>query len=360
MRKKRYHVGLFVLLLVMLCGCELPGLGATDAGGGIVIAGGNTTERQILAEINAQMIRHYLPEEKTNIINNLGSTILIHQTLLGGQSNFSGVMYTGTSLTGEVGAPPTKDPEEAMVTVQKAYDERFHAKWYPSYGFENTYAFMVTREMANEHHLQKVSDLAPIAQDLNLGADTAWMEREGDGYKAFLETYDFTFKDVYPMEIGLVYSALQNHEMDVVLGYTTDGRISSYDLVVLEDDLKLFPPYEASPVVMNDLLQEKPALDWVVSKLIGQISTETMSNLNRLSDEEMIEPHVVAERFLTEHDYFEDVNRDQRPAELDAAQGEPTQAPRPQTSGMTLTRALEGQAVERLIYDPAQDQKGGK
>lgn len=317
MRKRHFLLGWCLALLVVLCGCELPGLGATNAGGGIVIAGGNTTERQILAEINAQMVAHYMPKEKTSIINNLGSTILIHQTLLGGQSNVSGVMYTGTSLTGEVGAPPTKDPAEAMATVQRAYDERFDAKWYPSYGFENTYAFMVTREMANTHHLEKVSDLAPLAAELNLGADTAWMEREGDGYRAFLETYDFDFKTVYPMEIGLVYSALQNHEMDVVLGYTTDGRITSYDLVVLEDDLHLFPPYEASPVVMNALLEEKPALDWVISKLIGQISTETMSNLNRQSDEEMIEPHVVAERFLESHDYFEDVNRDQRPAELD-------------------------------------------
>ncbi len=306
-------------LLVFLSGCELPGLGATSASGGMVVAGGNTSERQILSEIDKQMIEHYLPHETVNIINNLGSSILIHQTLMSGESNIAGVMYTGTSLTGELGLDPIKDPEEALQAVQKGYEKEYQAKWYPSYGFENTYAFMVTRATAEKYHLKTVSDLEPIAEELNVGADSAWMQREGDGYQAFLETYHCKFKGMFPMEIGLVYEAVKNGQMDVVLGYTTDGRIPSFDLVVLEDDRHFFPPYNASPVVMDTLLAERPEIDWILSKLIGQISTETMADLNRQSDEEMIEPAVVAQRFLKSHQYFEDVNADQTPEAVRSA-----------------------------------------
>lgn len=71
------------------------------------------------------------------------------------------------------------------------------------------------------------------------------------------EKYGFDFKRTRPMQIGLVYDALNTGKMDVVLGYTTDGRIASYDLVVLEDDLNFFPPYDASPLVTKSLIKKK-------------------------------------------------------------------------------------------------------
>ena len=80
------------------------------------------------------------------------------------------------------------------------------------------------------------------------------------------------------MQIGLVYDALNTGKMDVVLGYTTDGRIASYDLVVLEDDLNFFPPYDASPLVTKSLIKEKPYVDRAMNKLRGKISTEQMQN----------------------------------------------------------------------------------
>jgi osmoprotectant transport system substrate-binding protein len=269
----------------------------------IKIASVVTTEGQILAYMMKDMIEHYT-DEKVELINNLGSSTVLHQAMLNGDANVSSVRYTGTDLTGALQAEPMKDPEKALAFVQKAFDERFHQTFFDSYGFENTYAFMVTKETAEKYNLQKVSDLVGVAGDLEAGVDTSWMNREGDGYKAFVEAYGFDFSRTYPMQIGLVYDAVDTGELDVVLGYTTDGRISSYDLVVLEDDLNFFPPYDASPFADTTLLDGKPEVKDAIERLVGKISTETMQELNFLADNNLIEPAVVAEQFLIEHDYF--------------------------------------------------------
>ena len=186
--------------------------------------------------------------------------------------------------------------------------------WMPSYGFDNTYAFMVTESFANEHNLEKVSDLEALSDTVRAGIDTGWIDRDGDGYEAFKALYGFEFTTLLPMEIGLVYSALQSGDMDVVLGYSSDGRIDSYNLVILEDDLQLFPPYDASLVISNSLLKAHPELEAVLLKLEGSITPTDMQALNRKSDEMKVEPQMVAKEFLEENNYFE--NKTQIPLEL--------------------------------------------
>ncbi len=291
--------------LLMTAGCSLPGLGS-DVRSGIVVASSNYAERQIMSEMVAEMIRHYMPEVNVSLINNLGTSTLVHQSIMHGDANVAGCMYTGTSLTGELGREPITDPEKAFEEVVKGYREEFDTKWYPSFGFANTYAFMVTRDLAERENLQKVSDLERLKDDIRVGVDGHWVQREGDGYEAFKEVYGFSFKNINQMEIGLVYSAVHAGEMDVVLGYSTDGRINSYDLVLLEDDLRLFPPYDASPVATYDLLKKYPELDDVLMRLAGTIDSETMQKMNRMSDEDHMEPKVIAKQFLEQHNYFED------------------------------------------------------
>ncbi|CAM3672935.1 osmoprotectant ABC transporter substrate-binding protein [Erysipelothrix urinaevulpis] len=303
--KKIKKMMMILTLTLTLTACNLPGLGASTKSNDIVIAGGNTTERQILAEISLQMVTHYLPEVKTDIINNLGSTLLVLQSLTGKDSNISGAMYTGTSLTGELGQEPLKDPELALEKVVKGYYDKYDMIWFPSYGFENSYAFMVREDFAQEHNITTVSDLENLSPSLRAGVDTAWMNRQGDGYVDFKQLYGFDFKDVLPMEIGLVYDAVASKEMDIVLGYSTDGRIQANKLRVLVDDKQLFPPYDASPVLTKDLIQTYPELEQIFLKLSGEIDSDTMQKLNRRSDEMKIEPQVIATEFLEEHQYFE-------------------------------------------------------
>ena len=126
-RKNLYRV---LLLLAVLIGEALLPMWAerNTSEDDIVVAGGNTTERQILAEITAQMIRRHLPGVRVELLNNLGSTVLIRRALDNGDVNLSGAMYTGTSLTGELGLPMTTDPGEALDIVVREYERRYREK----------------------------------------------------------------------------------------------------------------------------------------------------------------------------------------------------------------------------------------
>lgn len=299
---------LLILLVLILSGCSLPGLGGSVSSNAIVIGSGNTTERQILSEIISQLIKEEMQDIDVEIINNLGSSVLIFQALRKENVNVSSAMYTGTSLLGELEMDPISDPVDTFETVVREYYERFDATWFPSYGFENTYAFMVTKEFAQLHNLTKISDLEPLADQLNVGVDGGWIDRPLDGYDELQDRYGFSFNQLFPMEIGLVYSALDTGQLQVALGYSTDGRIDAFDLVVLEDDRHHFPSYSVSPVVSNQLLERYPEIEKYLLKLEGEISVEKMQLMNRQSDELGDEPKEVATQFLLDNNYFRDKN----------------------------------------------------
>lgn len=305
MRQMKKLLALLVSLTV-LSGCSLPGLSSSSSDG-IAITSMTTTESQIVSHMSRLMIEHYSDGEiEPTMINNLGSSTIQHNALLSGDAQVSGVRYTGTELTGVLDKDPESDPDVALEQTQKAFDEDFDMKFYDSYGFDNTYAFMVTRETAEEYDLETTSDLADYTDEFAVGVDTSWFNRPGDGYPAFQEAYGFEFDNIRAMQISLVYEALNTGSLDLALGYTTDGRIPAYDLVVLEDDLQFFPPYDASPFATHEIIEEYPEIDDALSRLVGTVSTETMQNLNYRSDEEGIEPALVAEEFLEEHNYFEE------------------------------------------------------
>ena len=108
------------------------------------------------------------------------------------------------------------------------------------------------------------------------------------------------------MQVVVVYDALHADEMDIVLGYSTDGRIASYDLVVLEDDLQLFPPYDASPVATKEILEAYPELEAILLKLEDTLTDELMQAMNYEVDNDLVEAQTVAQTFLEENNYFED------------------------------------------------------
>lgn len=289
-------------VLLILSGCSFGNSGKGDA---IKIATVTTSESAIMGNMLKLIIEHYT-DENVEMINNLGSSVVVHQAMVNGDANISATRYTGTDLTGALGQEPVKDPEVAMETVQKLFEEDYNQTFFDSYGFANTYAFMVNKETAKKYNLKKVSDLRKVAGEMEAGVDTSWMNRPGDGYKSFVKAYGFDFKKVYPMQIGLVYDAVEAGKMDVVLGYTTDGRIASYDLVVLEDDLQFFPPYDCSPLAANELLENKPEVKAAIEKLIGKVSTDEMQKLNYEADNNLSEPLTVAKKFLEEHNYFDE------------------------------------------------------
>ncbi|WP_082687852.1 osmoprotectant ABC transporter substrate-binding lipoprotein OpuCC [Bacillus halotolerans] len=288
---------------MLLSGCSLPGLGGASQDT-IKVGAQSITESEILANMIAQLIEHDT-DLNTALVKNLGSNYVQHQAMLGGDIDISATRYSGTDLTSTLGMEAEKDPEKALNIVQKEFDKRFKYKRFDSYGFDNTYAFTVTKKFAEKEHVNTVSDLKKNTSEYKLGVDNAWLKRKGDGYKGFVSTYGFEFGTTYPMQIGLVYDAVKNEKMDAVLAYSTDGRIKAYDLKILEDDKQFFPPYDCSPVIPEKVLKEHPELEGIIDKLIGKIDTETMQELNYEVDGKLKEPSVVAKEFLEKHHYFD-------------------------------------------------------
>jgi osmoprotectant transport system substrate-binding protein len=291
------------LILLITSGCGFPGL-TSNSDDTIKIAAQNTSEQQIIAAIDAQMIEHYT-NLKVTTINNLGSANVSFNALKKGEADMSAARYDGTDLTTILNTVGSHNAKKDSEKVKKAFNDRFDMKYFPTYGFADTYAWMVTQKTAKEKNLNTVDDLRNYAPKMTVGIDQTWLNRKGDGYSDFKKIYGFSFGKVYPMQIGLVYDSLAAGKMDAVLGYSTDGRIGSYNLKLLKDDRQFFPPYYASPVATKKILKKHPELTPVLNKLAGKISVTTMQKLNYQVDNNLKEPEVVAKTFLQQHHYFE-------------------------------------------------------
>ena len=120
-----------------------------------------------------------------------------------------------------------------------------------------------------------------------------------DGYPAVCQDYGFSFPDEpQQMDVGLMYKAVSDGDVDVIDAFATDGRIKAFDLVVLRDDRNFFPPYQAAPLVRCDTLEKYPELKQTLDLLAGRLPDAVMQQLNYSVDEEGNKPRDVAVAFL--------------------------------------------------------------
>jgi len=135
-----------------------------------------------------------------------------------------------------------------------------------------------------------------FSHSFRAGFTAEFMERS-DGYPGLKKHYEFSM-DTVELDPGLMYQALRNKKVDVISGFTTDGRIKAYRFQVLDDDKHYFPPYYAAPVIRGEILRKFPILYDVFSKIEGKISNEIMSDLNFRVDHNKEDPAQVAKDFL--------------------------------------------------------------
>jgi len=250
----------------------------------IIVGSKNFTEQIILAELLAQQIESHTSLQVERRVN-LGGTLICQQALRAGQIDLY-VEYTGTALTVVLGESPSRDPAEVYTRVKKAYAERFGFELTEPLGFNNTFAMVVRGEDARRLNLHAISDIAPYAPRWRAGFGYEFMERP-DGFRGWAQTYHLRFAEPPRiMDLGLIYRALKEKQVDIVAGNSTDGVIEGLDLFVLEDDHHYFPPYQAVPVVRGESLQRHPELWSVLRALGGQISETEMRRLNYAVDGE--------------------------------------------------------------------------
>ncbi len=263
---------------LLLTGLLLSGGCKHDRPAKIVIGSKFFTEQIVLAELLAQHI-----EARTGITvdrkENLGGTLLVHQAMLAGQLDLY-VEYTGTALTAVLKEAPGGDSKQVFEKVKKEYADRFGLEVMGPLGFENTFAMVIRGDDANKLNIRKLSDLAELAPSWRAGVGYEFLERP-DGFNGLCQNYNLKF-GLKPrvMDLGLIYRALVDHQVDVVAGNSTDGLIDALGLVALEDDHHYFPPYDAAPIVRQAALAQFPGLRSALAEMAGKVSDSDMRRMN--------------------------------------------------------------------------------
>ncbi len=262
----------------------------------LVIGSKNFTEQVILGEMLAQHL-----EAKTGLRVErrfyLAGTYICHQALLAGRID-AYVEYTGTALTAILKQPAESDPGNVYDKVKREYASRFGLEVMDPLGFNNTFAIVIRGETARRLNLHTLSEAAPYAARWRPGFGYEFMERP-DGYQGLVRAYHLTFgQPPRIMDLGLLYRALLEKQVDLVAGNSTDGLIAARDLAILEDDKHYFPPYQAVPIVRRETLKRHPAIREALNELGGRISDVEMRRLNYAVDGEHRDLAEVVREFL--------------------------------------------------------------
>ena len=183
--------------------------------------------------------------------------------------------------------------------LRKEYQENYKMDWIGQYGFNNTYCVTVRGDVAREYGLVTTSDLAKVADKLVFGGNPDYLER-ADGFNKVCETYGLKFKDVKSIDIGVKYAAMENGDVDVINGYTTDAQLGAQDVLALEDDLKLQVNYFCSTVVRQDVLDACAGLEEALMLMDGILSDKEMAGLNAQVEVEGKDEAEVARAYLVE------------------------------------------------------------
>ncbi|HEY9853650.1 MAG TPA: glycine betaine ABC transporter substrate-binding protein [Leptolyngbyaceae cyanobacterium] len=262
----------------------------------IVIGSKNFTEQRILGELLAQKI-----ESNTNLKVerrfDLGGTFVCHQAITAGKID-TYVEYTGTAFTAILKNEPINDADKVYQKVKRDYEQSFNITWLPPLGFNNTFAMIIRGEDSRKLKVNTISQAAKFAPSWRAGFGYEFTERK-DGLPGLSQTYGLRFEQTPKvMDLGLMYRALKENQVDIVAGNSTDGVIDRFDLVVLKDDRLFFPPYQAAPVIRQEVLQKHPELQQALSQLAGVLSDREMRNLNYQVDGEGKNVKQVVQSFL--------------------------------------------------------------
>jgi glycine betaine/choline ABC-type transport system substrate-binding protein len=277
-------------LSLLLTGC---------AGGppSVAVGSKNFSEQVILGEIVAQLLESRGVAVTRRL--NLGGSFICHRAILAGDLDVY-VEYTGTALTAILHEPVDHDPKAVYRKVSEAYRSQFGLEWSAPLGFNNTFAIAMRPERAGRLGIRAISDLKRHQDSLRPGFGHEFLERQ-DGFRGLVAVYGLEF--AHPprgIELGLIYRALMEDEVDFVAGNVTDGLIDKFGLTVLEDDRAFFPPYDAAAVYRPETARAVPAFAETLRLLEGAIDGPAMRRLNRRVDEEGVSVPEVVRSFLAE------------------------------------------------------------
>jgi osmoprotectant transport system permease protein len=301
-RLKKALLGASFLILVFFVGSSIFKEYVNNKSESVVIASKNFTEQYILAELMAQLI-----EGKTHlkVIRkfNLGATDIVHQALLKGDVDLY-PEYSGTAYMTVLKEPLNVKSASILQKVRSGYKEKFNLLWLEPFGFSNSQSLALKKDFAQKHQIYSLSDLNRISNDLKIAAPPEFLKRE-DGFPGLSKVYGLTFKKIMQVDPNLMYSAIENHKVDVIAAFTTDGKLQKHHLVTLKDDKEFYPPYHAAPVIREAVLKSHPEIGQALAPILGFINEEKMRDLNYLVDVEGFSPAEAARQFLVKFHFIQ-------------------------------------------------------
>ncbi len=296
------------IICLPLAVCAVGAAGYVKTRADVVIGSKNFSEQFILGHMMALVI-----EDQTDLTVDrrfcLGGTMICHGALINGDIDLY-PEYTGTALIAILGGEPSADPAEVYQRVSREYQRLYDAQWLTPFGMNNTYAIAVREKDATRHGWKTISDLESSAAELRAGFTAEFSERP-DGYPGLRKAYGFQFGEVLDIEPGLMYEAIAAGDVDVITAFATDGHIVEYNLTLLVDDRRFFPPYYAAPVIRSRTLQEYPGLRKALSTLGETLDLATMRELNfkAVREAQRRSPREVAREFLISRGLLDAENR---------------------------------------------------
>ncbi|CYU00215.1 ABC transporter permease/substrate-binding protein [Streptococcus suis] len=263
----------------------------------LVIAGKLGAEPEILINMYKLLIEDRT-DIKVEIKPNFGKTSFLYEALKSGSIDIY-PEYTGTITSTLLKNSPTDlstNPEEVYTYAKEAILEQDGLMYLAPMAFQNTYALAVTGDYAQKNGIEKISDLAKVQQTAVAGFSLEFNDRE-DGNIGLKNLYNLQL-NVKTMEPALRYEAIKNGDVQIVEAFSTDSKVVTYKLKILEDDKQLFPPYQAAPLLTKETLEKYPELEQVLGALAGKISTEEMTQMNYAVDVEGKSAEQVAREYL--------------------------------------------------------------
>lgn len=263
----------------------------------LTVGSKNFTEQILLGEIVAQQLERRLGGKVERKLD-LGGTLLAQQALRNGEIDLY-PEYTGTALTAVLKLPPSSDPAAVLQRVRGAYRQRWRLEWLDPLGFDNTFAIVVRGPQARAERIESLSDAARRKQGWTLGVGYEFLQRP-DGLAGLLATYHLPLAGrPKSMDLGLLYRALEQNQVDMAAASETDGMLSVLDVQVLRDDRHYFPPYQAALVVREESLAAHPGLRAALDQLSGKLSAASMRELNYQVDGKHRQAAAVAREWLS-------------------------------------------------------------
>jgi osmoprotectant transport system substrate-binding protein len=292
-------ISLPVRLLTLLCFGHLLSTGGCDRGDTIVVGAKAFTEGYLLGHMAVELLESegYDVEEQFGV-----ASAAMRKALESGQIDLY-YEYTGTAYTVYAGGKDVGVMSDSARVLQavRHYDSSGHdLRWLAPLPFNNTYTLLMKPERAaGISTLGQLAAALDSGRSLSIAVDGEFNERP-DGMKALAARYGMPTSTVRTLDAGLAWQALSEGEVDVSMGYSTDGRIETLGLVELRDDLHFFPAYNPAAVVRGELLARDPRIAEILGRLNAHLTTTTIRRLNAAVDIEHRDPRKVAHEWLVE------------------------------------------------------------